>query len=178
MLSAQVSSSNENFISTIKNLLKENRLNFSRSALFHMKTEVGLNFFCNNYRHYKQIIYVQLSHKKPNRGTKTGQHNNKEFKSPKFYMWFFSCWRRGSVFKIESKQHLLKKCQPNTQTYLHWQERNLEERKSTAMCSKNNRLVSKYRVQTPTGKLNVLQYLRVVKVPFVFIALNRVLNRK
>ena len=128
-------------------------------------------FFVNNYRHYKQIIYVQLGHKKPNRGTKTGQHNNKEFKN-------FSCWRRGSVFKIESKQHLLKKCQPNTQAYLHWQERNLQEHKSTAMCSKNNRLDSKYREQTPTGKLNVLQYLRVVKVPFVFITLNRVLNRK
>ena len=44
---AQSSSRNKKIISTNKNLLKI-RLDFSRSALFHMKTRVYLKYFVND----------------------------------------------------------------------------------------------------------------------------------
>ena len=47
-LSAQSSSQNENFVSISKKLLKKKKLNFSGSALFHIKTRVCLKFFVND----------------------------------------------------------------------------------------------------------------------------------
>ena len=44
--SFQSSCQNENFVNASKKLLK-NRYNFSRSALFHMKTRVSLKYFVN-----------------------------------------------------------------------------------------------------------------------------------
>ena len=46
--SNQPSSRNENFVSTSKNLQKKQKLIFSRSVQFHMKTTVCLKYFVND----------------------------------------------------------------------------------------------------------------------------------
>ena len=48
MSSAQSYYRNEKFVSTNKNLQQKQKFNFSRSALFHMKTRVYLKYFVND----------------------------------------------------------------------------------------------------------------------------------
>ena len=47
---AQSFSQNENLVRTSKNLLKKRKLNFSRSALFHMENRVCVKYFVNDCR--------------------------------------------------------------------------------------------------------------------------------
>ena len=46
--SAQPPYQNEYFANTSKKPLKKQKLNFSRSALFHLKTRVSLKYFVND----------------------------------------------------------------------------------------------------------------------------------
>ena len=46
--SAQSLSRNENFVKTSKKNPEKQKLNFSRSALYHMKTRVGLKYFVHD----------------------------------------------------------------------------------------------------------------------------------
>ena len=50
MPTAQSFSQNENLVRTSKNLLKKRKLNFSRSALFHMENRVCVKYFVNDCR--------------------------------------------------------------------------------------------------------------------------------
>ena len=46
--STQSSSQNENSVRTIKNIPEKQKLNFSRSVLFHVKDRVSLKYCVNN----------------------------------------------------------------------------------------------------------------------------------
>ena len=43
-----IPSKNKNFVHTCKKTLEKQKLNFSHSALFHMKTRVSLKYFVND----------------------------------------------------------------------------------------------------------------------------------
>ena len=46
----------ESYVSVSKNLLKKQKLNFSRTTLFHMKARVCLKYFVNDCRIVDRIV--------------------------------------------------------------------------------------------------------------------------
>ena len=64
--SAQSSCQNKNFVNTSKKLLKKQKLNIPRSALFHMETRISLKHFvngCSNNLLFRIAIF-KFSNKK------------------------------------------------------------------------------------------------------------------